>query len=50
MKEKSAESNGDKQSHENENAKKLKMDTPDDLHRYVVDIDFFKLNPTIMHY
>ena len=44
MKEKSDESDDDDKSNENENAKWLKIETPDDFHRYGVDIDFLKLD------
>ena len=43
MKEKSDESDDDDKSDENENAQWLKLETPDDLHRYAVDFDFLEL-------
>ena len=43
-KETSNENNDDDKSDENGNVMWLKIETPDDLHRYGVDIDFVKLN------
>ena len=44
MKETSDENDDNDKSNENGNAMWLKIETPDDLHRYGVDIDFLKLN------
>ena len=44
MKETSDENDDNDKSDENRNAMWLKIETPDDLHRYGVDIDFLKLN------
>ena len=43
MKETSDENDDNDKSDENRNAMWLKIETPDDLHRYGVDIDFLKL-------
>ena len=43
-KETSDENDDNDKSDENGNAMSLKIETPDDLHRYGVDIDFLKLN------
>ena len=44
MKEKSDEIDDHDKSDENGNAKCLKIERPDDLHRYGVDIDYLTLN------
>ena len=44
MKETSDENDNDDKSDENGNAMWLKIETPDDLLRYGIDIDFLKLN------
>ena len=44
MKETLDENDDDDKSNENGNAMWLKIETPDDLYRYRVDIDFLKIN------